>query len=167
MLEDLEHPFKIIDLRVTSSNLNSTLRPCLKCLWASHWTLNAPNWAGRALHGSSHPMVSKCMGGGVNRRTLRSTSYDRESAEQSIPFTITSYICDMHIIYFFMRFTMKLYSTSNLSSSGSLVEPLHIPLLTDIKGCVHKHLKERQPSSFVDLSGIKTILMLRKTRTCS
>lgn len=62
----------------------------------------------------------------------------------------------------FMHFTMKLYSTSNLSGSGSLVEPLHIPLLTNIQGCIHKHLEERQPSSLVDLPGIKTILILRE-----
>lgn len=65
---------------------------------------------------------------------------------------------------FFMRFTIKLYSTSNLSSSGSLVQPLHVPLLTNVQGCVHKHLKERQPSSLVDLPGIQAILVMRKKR---
>lgn len=91
--------------------------------------------------------------------------WGREGAGQSIPFIIMSYICDMQINQFF-HFTIKLYYTSNLSSSGSLVESLHIPLLTNIQGCVHKHLEERQPSSLMDLPGIKTILMLKKTRRC-
>lgn len=66
-----------------------------------------------------------------------------------------------------MRFTIRLYSTSNLSSSGSLVQPLHVPLLTNVQGCVHKHLKERQPSSLVDLPGIQAILVMRKKRAHS
>lgn len=59
---------------------------------------------------------------------------------------------------FLMHCTLKIYSTSNLSGSGSLVQPLHVPLLTDIQGSIHKHLKERQPCSLVDLPGIEAIL---------
>lgn len=52
----------------------------------------------------------------------------------------------------------KMYSTSYLSCSGSLVQPLHIPLLTDIQWSVHKHFKERQPRSLVNVPGIQAIL---------
>lgn len=55
----------------------------------------------------------------------------------------------------------KLYFTSYLSCSGFLVQPLYIPLLTDIKWSIHKHLKEGQPSSFMDLPGIQAILLER------
>lgn len=51
-----------------------------------------------------------------------------------------------------------MYSTSYLPCSGSLVQPLHVPLLTDIQWSVHKHFKERQPRSLVDVPGIEAIL---------
>lgn len=34
---------------------------CLNCLKAKHWTLIAPNWAGSALHSSSHLLVYTCV----------------------------------------------------------------------------------------------------------
>lgn len=59
--------------------------------------------------------------------------------------------------------SIKLYSTSYLPRSSSLVQPLHVPLLTDIQRSVYKHLKERQPCSLVDLPGIEAILIDKRT----
>lgn len=52
--------------------------------------------------------------------------------------------------------------TSYLPSSGSFVESLHVPLLTNIKWSVDKHLKEREASSLMDLPCIEPILKISK-----
>lgn len=88
--------------------------------------------------------------------------YSKEIIQQIKNTKIHKCVLNYGLVYvkslFLMHCTLKIYSTSNLSSSGSLVQPLHIPLLTYIQGSIHKHLKERQPCSLVDLSGIEAIL---------
>lgn len=48
--------------------------------WAEHLTLNAPSGAGRALHGSSHLLVYKCVSEEVNKRPLLGVLGSHEGA---------------------------------------------------------------------------------------